>query len=99
VESKEALVAVRYRLSEQSPERLEKMVMEPVERILIALARVSSVTSTASHGYVDFAIRFERGATEQDLAIVEKQVEQIVFGCDVAITSQTVLLACVAAAE
>jgi Cu/Ag efflux pump CusA len=99
VQSKEAIVAVRYLLSEQSPERLEEMVMVPVERMLVALVRVSSVTSTARHGCVNFQIQFEEGATEQHLDIVEKQVEQIVFGSEVVVTSRTILLDCVTAAE
>jgi multidrug efflux pump subunit AcrB len=92
MQSKEALVALRYLSSEQSPELLENWVLEPVERALVSLGRVSSVTATASHGYVDFQIQFEGGATEQDLASVEKQIEKIVFANQVAITSRTVLL-------
>ena len=99
MQAKEALVAIRYLSSERSPELLEKKVLEPIERVLFSLGRVSSVNATASHGYVDFQIQFEGGATEQDLASVEKEIEKIVFSSEVAITSRTILLGWVRATE
>jgi hypothetical protein len=51
-----AVVAVRYLVTEQLPERLEKAVMNPLERVLVALPRVSEVNSAAGHGFVNLDI-------------------------------------------
>lgn len=66
-----AVVAVRYLVTEQVPERLEKAVIDPVERVLFALPRGSKVTSTAGHGFVNVEIEFEgrcfrAGSRERD---------------------------------
>ena len=88
-----AVVAVRYLVTEQSPERLEKAVMNPLERILVALPRVSEVNSTAGHGFVNFEIQFGGGASEQDLKTVIRRVEELALGSAIVVTSCTVNLA------
>lgn len=88
-----AVVAVRYLVTEQLPERLEKAVMNPLERILAALPRVSEVNSAAGHGFVNLAIQFEGGASEQDLEIVTRRVEELALGSEIVVTSRTISLA------
>lgn len=88
-----AVVAVRYLVTEQFPERLEKTVIDPLERILVALPRVSELRSTASHGAVDLEIQFEGGASAQDLATVTRRVEELALGGEIVVTSRTVSLA------
>lgn len=88
-----AVVAVRYLVTEQSPERLEKAVMSPLERILVALPRVSEVNSAAGHGFVNLDIQFEGGASEQDLEKVARQVEELALSSEIVVTSRTVSLA------
>lgn len=87
-----SVVAVRYLVSEQLPERVEETVTNPLERILVALPRVSEVTSTTGHGSVNVEIQFEGGATEQDLATVSKRIEELVLDSEVEVTSRTTLL-------
>ena len=67
--------------------------MKPLERTLIAIPRVSNVSSTAGHGYVNFEIEFEGGATEQDLATVSQRVKEFVLDPQVVVTARTVFLA------
>lgn len=88
-----AVVAVRYLITEQLPERLEKAVIDPLERILVALPRVSEVTSTAGHGSVNLEIQFDGGASEQDLDTVTRRVEELALGSEIVVTSRTVSLA------
>lgn len=88
-----AVVAVRFLVTEQSAERLEDVVMSPLERILVALPRASSVASTASHGAVDLEIKFDGGATEQDREAVTKRVAELALDSDIGVISRTVQLA------
>lgn len=87
------IVVVRYLVAEQSPERVEATVTNPLERMLATLARVSSINSATSHGSVDLEIHFEDGATEQDLETVEQHIAEFMFDRDVVVTSRTTLLA------
>lgn len=89
-----AVVAVRYVfVAEQMPERLEKAVIDPLERILVALPRVSALTSTANHGSVNVEIQFQGGASEQDLETVTKRIEGLALGSEIVLASRTVNLA------
>lgn len=84
-----SVVVVRYLVSEQSPERVEEMVTNPLERILAALPRVSKITSTTGHGVVNVEIQFDGGATEQDLATVSKRIEELALDGQVEVTSRS----------
>lgn len=88
-----SVVAVRYLVAEQSPERVEATVTNPLERMLAALPRVSSINSATSHGSVDLEIHFDDGATEQDLDTVERHTAEFVFDREVVVTSRTTQLA------
>jgi len=90
---KTSVVSVRYVVTEQLPERLETTLLNPLERTLVALPRVSNVRSVAGHGYVNLEIEFEGGATEPDLATVSNRIDGLVLDSKVVVTSRTVLLA------
>lgn len=87
------VVAVRYLVTEQSPERVEATVTNPIERMLVALPRVSAVNSATRYGSVDLEIHFDEGATEQDLETVERHTAEFVFDPEVEVTSRTAQLA------
>jgi multidrug efflux pump subunit AcrB len=87
---KPAYVAVNYLLSEQSPDRLEKMMLDPLEHLFFGIPGVSKVTSTAGHGEVNFEVRFEGAASEHDLVTVSKYLDGL--SLDVVVTSRTVRL-------
>ena len=87
-----SVVLVCYLVSEQLPERVEETVTKPLERMLVALPRVSKVTSTTGHGSVNVEIQFDGGATEQDLATVSKRIEELALDGEVEVTSRTTLV-------
>lgn len=86
------VVAVRYQVTEQALERVEAIVTSPVERALLTLPRVSEITSTSGHGLADFTVQFEGGATDEDLAAVNRRIEELVLAREVVVTSRTALL-------
>lgn len=88
-----SVVAVGYTLTEQSPERVEQTVTNPLERTLRQLPRVTGIGSTTSHGSINIEIQFEGGAQQQDVEAVSRHIEQLVFGSEVVVTSRTVSLA------
>jgi len=87
------VVAVRYLVTEQSPERVEATVTNPIERMLVALPRVSAINSATHYGSVDLEIHFDEGATEQDLETVERHTAEFVFDPEVEVTARTTQLA------
>lgn len=87
------MVAVRYVVTEQSPERVEQAITNPLERTLIALPCVTSIVSATSHGSINLEIQFEGGAKQQDVEAVSRHIERQVFGSEVVVTSRTVSLA------
>jgi hypothetical protein len=84
-----SVVWLHYAVRENDPEKLQKMVTVPVERVLPKLERVAQINSTTSHGTVDVEIGFQGGATEQDLAAVTAQLERLEFDDDVVVVSRT----------
>ena len=87
-----SIVAVRYVVSEQLPERVEITVTDPLERALFALPRVCKINSTTGYGSVNVEIRFEGGATEQDLATVGRRIDELVLASEVVVKSRSVTL-------
>ncbi|MDT1837894.1 hypothetical protein FPK49_26725, partial [Acinetobacter baumannii] len=69
------MVAVRYAVSEQVPERVEASITNPVEKLLANIPRLVELNSNTSHGGVNFELRFEGGATERDLANVKARLD------------------------
>jgi multidrug efflux pump subunit AcrB len=89
----ESVVAVRYLVTEQSPERIEAIVTNPFERSLRTLPRISGYSSNTGHGFVTVEIEFDGGATQQDVETLQRHIEQLRFGPDSVITSGTIVLA------
>lgn len=88
-----SVVAVRYAVTEQSPERVEQAIANPLERTLIKLPRVTGISSSTSQGSIILEIQFEGGAQQQDVEAVDQHIERLVFGSEVVVTSRTVSLA------
>lgn len=74
------VVSIHCILSEVDPEQIEHAVTIPLEQVLYKLDGVAQVNSSTSHGTVDIEIQFEGETTEQDLATVISQIEQLDFG-------------------
>lgn len=87
------VVAVRFLVSEQSPERLVQTLLEPAQRALMLLGGVTAINGTAGHGYVGIEIQFEGGATEKDVATVSRRVEELMIDSEILVKSRTVGLA------
>jgi len=87
------LIGVQYRVSEQSPDRVEALVTNPLERLLMGTPRLANVESTTSHGTVDIELRFEGGATGMDLAQVKQRIAEMRFADGVEIKSTNVFFA------
>lgn len=81
------IVAVRYVLTEQSPDRLEEMVANVIERALVKVPRTSLVTATINQGRVDVDMHFKSGASDQDLIAVTQTLKQIEFGNELQVIS------------
>jgi len=92
-EPPESVVAVRYLVTEQSPERIEATITNPLEGSLLTLPRISGCTSNTGHGFVNIEIEFDGGATQQDVETLQRHVEQLRFAPDIVITSRTIVLA------
>ena len=83
-------VIVHYRVSEQSAERVEEIVLAPLMRTIANIPRVKRINGTATHGRSDVEIQFDGGATEADLAAVSAQIEQLALGGSAAVTSRAI---------
>ena len=92
-EAKVMVVAVRYEVTEQVPDRLEQTVADPLQHTLMELPGVTALNSTVSHGYVNVDVQFEGGATEKDVATVSRRIDELVLDSEVVVTSRTVRLA------
>ncbi|MEW7849887.1 efflux RND transporter permease subunit [Massilia aurea] len=87
------LIGVQYRVSEQSPDRVEALVTNPLERLLMGTPRLANVASTTSHGTVDIELRFDGGATGIDLAQVKQRIGEMRFAEGVEVKSTNVFFA------
>ncbi|WUR11424.1 hypothetical protein E7V67_017075 [[Empedobacter] haloabium] len=89
----DAVVAVRFLVSEQFPERLVQPLVEPAQRALTRLNGVIEMNSVASPGCVMIELRFEGGATEKDVATVSRRIEELAIDDEIQVKSRTVALA------
>ena len=87
------VVAVRYEVREQAPERLVQVLSDPLERTLKELPGVTELNSAAGYGYVSVEVGFEGGANEKDVATVSRRIDELVLDSEVVVTSRTVRLA------
>ena len=90
--SSPSVVEVSYLVSEQDVDRVERLVTDPMERVLTSIPRVSRIESTTGHGSVNIEVGFEGDATEQDLAAVRERIEELALDREVVVTSRTVEL-------
>jgi multidrug efflux pump subunit AcrB len=90
--SSPTVVVVSYLVSEQDVDRVDRLVTDPVERVLTSIPGASRIESTTGHGSVNIEVGFEGDATEQDLAAVRQRVEELVLDREVVVTSRTVQL-------
>lgn len=90
--SSPTIVVVSYLVDEQDPARVDRLVTNPAERVLVTIPRISRVHSTTSHGSVHIEIEFEGEATEDDLAAVTERMEALALDSEVVVTSRTVQL-------
>jgi multidrug efflux pump subunit AcrB len=87
-----SVVEVSYVVSEQDVDRVDKLVTDRVERVLKTIPGVAEIFSTTGHGSVRIEVQFEGNATEQELAAVRQEVEELVLDDEVVVTSRTVLV-------
>lgn len=71
----EPKVALRYTVDEQTPERVEARITNPVEKLLAGLPRLADMVSTTGHGVASFQLRFDGGASADDLAAVRRRID------------------------
>jgi len=86
------VVQVRYQVSEQDPERVERLVTARIERPLQEIPRVAQINSETSHGTLAVDVHFDGGATEQDVEAVARRPDQIMLPAEVEVLSRTVQL-------
>ena len=91
-ESPASVVAIRYLVREQLPERVEASVTNPLERFLVRTPRLTELNSNTGHGTVDFALQFQGGATTDDLAAVKRVVAEVALHERVDVLSSTIEL-------
>ena len=85
-------VVVNYRVSEQSAERVEEIVLAPLMHTIAKIPRVKSINGNAAHGRSDVEVQLDGGATEADLAAVVAQIERLNLGASAAVTSHAINL-------
>lgn len=86
------MVLMHYSVRENDPEKLEKIVLNPVKRSIHKLDRVVKIASTASHGVVDVGVGFHGNAAAQDLVAVTTRIEMLKFDENVTVLSRIIEL-------
>lgn len=86
------VVQVRYRVSEQDTERVERTVTSRLERPLHGMPRVVAMNSVTSHGSVAIEIGFDGGATGDDVDAVARRLDEIALPPEVVVLSRSVRL-------
>lgn len=88
----EQVVILELCIAERSPERVEAVLTNPVEKFLIGLPGVKSMNSITGHGGTRFELHFKGGASEDDAASVAQALERSEAGRSPAILSRSVQL-------
>ena len=71
------MVAVQYLVDEQAPERVEATITNPLEKLFSGASRLAAWHSITGHGLAAFEIRFDDGATNQDLETVNQLIQKL----------------------
>lgn len=88
----ERVLVLALCIAEQAPERVEVVLTNPVEKLLIGLPQVKTMNSITGHGGARFEIHFEGGAGEDDAAGVSRALERSEAGRGAAILSRSLQL-------
>ena len=86
------MVAVLYLVNEPVPERVEATITNPLEKLFSGTSRLAGLRSITSHGSSTFEIRFDGGATEQDLETVKQRVQKLNLAAGIQVISKEVFL-------
>lgn len=71
------VVVVEIGIRNASPERLEKILTDPITRRLRTVARITEINTQTVDSQVLVQAHFDKGATRQDLAAVTEQIESL----------------------
>lgn len=85
----ERVLVLELCIAEQTPERVEAVLTNPVEKLLIGLPRVKTMNSITGHGGARFEIHFEGGAGEDDAAGLSRALDRSEAGRGAAILSRS----------
>jgi len=86
------MVSIQYLVNEQVPERVEATVTNPLEKLLSRTSRLAELRSMTGQGSAVFEMRFDGGATEQDLATVKQRVQRLTLAEGIQVISMEVSL-------
>jgi hypothetical protein len=86
------MVAVQYLVNEPVPERVEATITNPLEKLLSGTSRLAEMRSMTGHGSAAFGLRFDGGATEQDLETVKQRVQRLTRAEGIQVISTRVFL-------
>lgn len=86
------MVAVQYLVNEQVPKRVEATITSPLERLFSGTSRLAGLRSITGHGSAAFEMRFDGGATEQDLETVKQRVQKLTLADEIQVISKEVFL-------
>ena len=86
------MVAVQYLVNEQVPKRVEATITSPLERLFSGTSRLAGLRSITGHGSAAFEMRFDGGATEQDLETVKQRVQRLTRAEGIQVISTKVFL-------
>jgi hypothetical protein len=88
----ERVVVLVLCTTEQTPERVEAVLTNPVEKLLIGLPGVKTMNSVTGHGGARFEVHFEGGASEDDAISVAQALDGSETGRGGAILSRSIQL-------
>lgn len=86
-------VSVDYRVSEQSPDRIEAIAADLCARALWQIPRVSQVRSRFNHGAFSIEVFFDDGAGAVDMVAVENEIDRLRLGDRLDIAARSIRLA------
>jgi vancomycin resistance protein YoaR len=86
------VVAIRYDLDEVSAERIEEVVIGPLERSLRDVPRMKSLHTTASHRIATAELSLEGDAADADLADVIYRLDRLRLDAGIVIEGRSVTL-------
>jgi multidrug efflux pump subunit AcrB len=86
------MVAVHYLIDEPVAERVEATIINPLEKLLSRTSRLAEMCSMTGHGSAAFELRFDDGATEQDLETIKQRVQRLTLAGGIQVISTKVFL-------